>query len=61
MPKQPRNLHPYKQFEGSNLWRCVEKQIAALVKNSDLKELTARKYIVGSICQSIAGGRTKRT
>jgi hypothetical protein len=37
------------------LWRMVEKQIAALAKNGDLKEFTARQYIVGSICQAIAG------
>jgi len=45
------------RFEGSVLWRTVSKEIAALVKNGDLKELTAREYIVGSICQAIAGGK----
>ena len=50
------NLHPYKRFEGTSLWRSVEKQIAALVNNGDLKELTAREYVVGSICQAITDG-----
>jgi hypothetical protein len=52
--------HPYKQFEGSVLWRVVEKEIAALVRNGDMKELTARDYIVGSICQAIAGEKRSR-
>ncbi|MGA8540252.1 MAG: hypothetical protein WB566_12190 [Terriglobales bacterium] len=48
--------HPYKKFEATVLWRTVEKQIADLVKNGDIQELTAREYIVGSICRAIAGG-----
>jgi hypothetical protein len=54
---ESRKQHPYIKFEGSVLWRAIEKQIAALVKNGDLKELTAREYIVGSICQAIAAGK----
>jgi hypothetical protein len=52
-----RKLHPYVKFEGSVLWRTIEKEIVALVKNGDLQELTAREYIVGSICRAIAGGK----
>jgi hypothetical protein len=52
---QARKPHPYKAFEGSVLWRSVEKQIATLVKNHDIQEMTAREYIVGSICKAIAG------
>jgi hypothetical protein len=51
-----RKQHPYVKFEGSVLWRTIEREIAALVKNGDLQELTAREYIVGSICRAIAGG-----
>jgi hypothetical protein len=54
---QSKRQHPYKKFEGSVLWRTVEKQIGALVKNGDLKELTAREYIVGSICRALAGSK----
>jgi hypothetical protein len=54
---QPRKQHPYITFEGSVLWRTVSKEIAALVQNGDLKELTAREYIVGSICRALAGGK----
>jgi hypothetical protein len=52
-----RKQHPYMKFEGSVLWRSVEKGIVNLVKNGDLKELTSREYIVGLICQAIAGGK----
>ncbi len=54
---QSRKQNPYMKFEGSVLWRSVEKGIVDLVKNGDLKELTSREYIVGSICQAIAGGK----
>jgi hypothetical protein len=47
--------HPYKKFEATGLWRTIEKQVAALVKNGDIQELTAREYIVGSICRAIDG------
>jgi len=54
---QSRKQHPYTDFEGSVLWRTIEKAIAALVKNGDLEEHTPREYIVGSICQTIAGSK----
>jgi hypothetical protein len=54
---QAHKPHPYGAFEGSVLWRSVEKQIATLVKNRDIQEMTSRKYIVGSICKAIAGRR----
>ena len=49
--------HPYVEIAGSALWRKVDTMIAALVGNGDWKELTAREYIVGAICQAIAGGK----
>jgi hypothetical protein len=47
-----RKTHPYEEFEGSVLRRTVEKAVSALVKNGDMPELAARKYIVGSICRA---------
>jgi hypothetical protein len=52
-----RKQHPLQTIEGSVLWRTVEKQIASFVRNGDMQELTAREYIVGSICQAIAAGK----
>jgi len=56
---QSRKTHPYKKFEGSVIWHVVEKAIAALVSNGDMQELTSREYIVGSICQGIAGRNSR--
>jgi hypothetical protein len=33
-----RKTHPYKNFEGSVIWRAVEKAILALARNGDIKE-----------------------
>jgi hypothetical protein len=54
-----RKQHPLLKFEGSVLWRTVSKEIAALVKNRGLKELTAREYIVGAVCQPLPGAKNK--
>ena len=51
---------PYQNFEGSVLWRAVEKGIAGLVKNKDIKEQTPREYIVGYICKQIASGNKRK-
>jgi len=49
--------HPYSEFQDSPLWKAIENQIAVLVKNGDLKEMTSREYIVGAICSGIAHGK----
>jgi len=46
--------HPYEKYKGSNCWRLVEKAIGDLVKNEDIKETTARDYIVGYICKTLS-------
>ncbi|MCW8899654.1 MAG: hypothetical protein OQK95_03175 [Gammaproteobacteria bacterium] len=46
--------HPYKAFETNENWKIVEKAIADLVDNQDLKEMTDRKYIVGYICKLLS-------
>jgi hypothetical protein len=56
MAESPKS-HPYKKLEGSVLWRDIEKAIAALAHNGDIKELTARKYIVGLACQTILASK----
>jgi len=45
--------HPYRAFEGTPIWRKVNRAIAALVKNRDIEEKTAREYIVGYVCKVI--------
>src|SRR5947208_2935472 len=43
--------HPYVRWEGTPLWRAVEKAVADLVQNKDLVEGEYREYIVGYICK----------
>ncbi len=51
--------HPYVRWEGTPLWRAVEKAVADLVQNKDLVEGEYREYIVGYICKII--DRRKRS
>jgi hypothetical protein len=45
--------HPYTQYEKLPLWKVIDAEIAALIKNKDLAEMTARPYIVGSLCKAL--------
>jgi hypothetical protein len=40
-------------WEGTPLWRAVEKAVADLVQNRDLVEDEYREYVVGYICKII--------
>jgi hypothetical protein len=50
--------HPYRAFEGTPMWRKVNRAIAALVKNGDIQETTRREYIVGYVCKVITSEPT---
>jgi hypothetical protein len=45
--------HPYLAWEGTPLWRAVDRSVADLVANQDLIEKELREYIVGYICKTI--------
>jgi hypothetical protein len=45
--------HPYLRWEGTPLWRAVEKAVADLIENQDLIEDEYHEYIVGYICKTI--------
>jgi hypothetical protein len=45
---------PYKKYEGGELWRSIDAALDDLVRNGDLQEKTARRYIVGYLCQALA-------
>jgi hypothetical protein len=54
-PKLPEaQTFPYTKYEGSELWRRIEQAVEDLARNGDLQEMTARKYIVGYLCQALA-------
>lgn len=46
--------HPYKKFEESPAWECLEAGIASLADNQDIQELTDRRYIVGYLVKQLA-------
>jgi hypothetical protein len=46
--------HPYKEFEGTKVWRAIDSEIKALEKNGDLELTTARQYVIGSLCKCLA-------
>jgi len=52
--------YPYQQFENTGTWRVVDDAINALVQNGDLKESTARRYIVGYICEQLDKAKVLR-
>ena len=45
--------HPYKNLERLAAWKVVELAIADLAENGDIKEETARKYIVGYLVKKL--------
>ena len=45
--------HPYKEFEGSDLWRAIDSELKALEKNRHIELTTAREYVVGSLCKRL--------
>jgi hypothetical protein len=45
--------HFYTRWEGSPLWRVIDKAVCDLVQNQDLVEDEYHEYIVGYICKTI--------
>ncbi len=46
--------HPYGEFEGTRLWKTIEKGVRDLVRNKDIKEMTQREYVVGYLCKLLS-------
>ena len=51
--KQDRPEHPYIAFEGTPLWRAVDRAISDLEGNQDLKLTALREDVVGYICKQL--------
>lgn len=56
----PGYRHPYTDYEGTPMWKWVNKGIGDLVKNQDVIEQEDRNYIVGYICKVISKGQKRR-
>ena len=46
--------HPYTEFEGSATWDILDAALTALEINRDLSLTTARSYVIGYLCSSLA-------
>jgi hypothetical protein len=46
---------PYDAHRGTPVWSAVDKAIESLVENNDLVATRPGDYIVGYICQELAG------
>ena len=45
---------PYSKFEDTDLWKAIDTALAELEKNGDVQLTTARRYVVGYLCQQLA-------
>jgi hypothetical protein len=61
MPLQRKNktAHSYEKFEGTRLWKALNKGIHDLVENRDLKETARREHIVGYLCKVLTQRRPR--
>jgi hypothetical protein len=45
---------PYVAYEQTALWTAIEAALADLEQNQDLQLLTAKRYVIGLLCQQLA-------
>lgn len=45
---------PYRKFEDNDLWKTIDTALAELEENGDFHLTTARRYVVGYLCQQLA-------
>jgi hypothetical protein len=51
--RNQRGTHPYVRWEGTPLWKAIDKGIADLVGNNDIIGKADRRYIVGYLCKAV--------
>jgi hypothetical protein len=49
--------YPYREFEAMPVWKVVDEAISDLIANQDIKETTARRYIVGYLVECLVEAR----
>ncbi|HEY2785106.1 MAG TPA: hypothetical protein VGJ05_09045 [Fimbriiglobus sp.] len=52
------NTHPYQKYEETMAWKIIDEAISELVSNRDLKEMTARVYIIGFLVKRLVESGT---
>ncbi len=45
--------HPYKELEGSELWKTIEDSLKLLQENDDIEITTKPEYVIGYLCKSL--------
>jgi hypothetical protein len=50
---------PYSKYEKTLLWETIEKSINDLIENQDIELTTAKKYVVGYLCEKISNHNVK--
>jgi hypothetical protein len=45
--------HPYREFEGTRLWREIETALGELERNHDISLTTTREHVVGYLCKRL--------
>ena len=46
--------HPYAKHENTPLWVLLDAELAELEANGDVQLTTARRYVVGALCERIS-------
>lgn len=52
-------MFPYEEHKNTELWQRIDKIVADLEKNGDVKLTTAREYVVGYFCKKLSEGEAK--
>ena len=60
LPKVEKREHPYKAYEGSNVWQAVRKAINDLEKNNDITLTTERSLVIGYISKILVKHKVAR-
>lgn len=45
--------HPYKKYEGTQLWTIIKDSLNDLIENKDIIFNTREEYIVGYLCKHL--------
>lgn len=48
-----KEIHLYKKYEKTELWKVLEKSLKDLIKNQDIELTTREEYVIGYLCEKI--------
>lgn len=59
MDSNAEQLESYNQFIRTANWTVLDRAVSELVENGDMSEGTSHEYVVGYLCQALAGGEKR--